>query len=112
MARGKLAENPFYVLGLRPDASRPDVERAAQKLIAMVEVGLAEAGSYATPVGGMPRDADVVRAAAAELRDPERRLIWELWAALAPDEDVLLDDEAPERPDGWKDAATAFGWKD
>lgn len=109
-ARSRVATNPFHVLGLRPTASRPDVERESQRLIAMIEVGLREAGSYASPVGGMPRDADAVRAAAAELRDPERRLVHELWAALPPEEDALFDEGAPKDP-GFPAGALALGWR-
>lgn len=108
--KARLATNPFHVLGLRPDATRADVEREAQRLIAMIEVGLKDAGSYASPTGGMPRDADAVRAAAAELRDPERRLVHELWAALPPGEDALFDD-GPERIPGFDAAALALGWR-
>ena len=54
-AKERIATNPFHVLGLRPDATRVDVERESQRLIAMIEVGLKDAGSYASPTGGMPR---------------------------------------------------------
>ena len=43
--------------------------------------GLAEAAHYATPLGRRPRTAELVRAAVSELRDPERRLVHEFWAA-------------------------------
>ena len=109
-AKERIATNPFHVLGLRPDATRVDVERESQRLIAMIEVGLKDAGSYASPTGGMPRDADAVRAAAAELRDPERRLVHELWAALAPEEDALFD-TGPERVPGLTSAPVALGWR-
>ena len=80
-AAERLAENPFFVLGLAPDAPPRDVEREAQKLLGMLELGLADAATYATPLGPRPRTADRVRAAAAVLRDPRRRLVAELWAA-------------------------------
>ena len=73
------------MLGLRPDASRAEVERAAQKLLAMLEVGLSAASHYPTPLGQVERRAEAVRRAAAELRDPGRRLLHELWAALPPE---------------------------
>jgi hypothetical protein len=80
-AAERLAENPFFVLGLAPDAPARDIEREAQKLLGMLELGLADAAIYATPLGPRPRTPERVRAAAAILRDPRRRLIAELWAA-------------------------------
>jgi hypothetical protein len=82
MSRERLSENPFYVLGVLPDCSRADLERAGQKLLAMLELGMAAAQSYPTPLGPAPRTADSVRQAMAELRDPRRRLLHELWAQL------------------------------
>ncbi len=83
-AAERVADNPFFVLGLPPDAAARDVEREAQKLIGMLELGLAEAMTYATPLGPRPRTTERVRAAAAVLRDPRRRLVAELWAARGP----------------------------
>ena len=80
----KLAENPFFVLGVSPDASRIELEREAQKLLGMLELGFAEAQTYATPLGPRPRTAEAVRAAVATLRDPYQRLLAELWARHAP----------------------------
>ena len=88
-----IADNPFYVLELRPDATAVEVERAGQRLLAMIEVGLAAASSYPTPLGGMPRDADLVRRSLDELRDPERRIVHEVWAALDPSVEARLDRE-------------------
>ena len=79
-----LATNPFFVLGVAPDASRIEIEREAQKLLGMLELGFAEARSYATPLGPRERTADMVRAAVAALRDPYQRLLAELWARHAP----------------------------
>jgi hypothetical protein len=80
----KLADNPFFVLGLPAEASRIEVERQAQKLLGMLELGFAESASYATPLGPRPRTAESVRAAVAALRDPYQRLVAELWARHAP----------------------------
>ncbi len=80
----RIAANPFFVLGLRPDCGRADVEREGQKLLAMLEVGLSPARTYPSPLGVHERSAERVREAMAELRDPERRLIHELWATLPP----------------------------
>ena len=80
----QLAENPFYVLGISPDASRIEIEREAQKLLGMLELGFAAAETYATPLGPRPRTPEAVRAAVSALRDPYQRLLAELWARHAP----------------------------
>ena len=111
-AGARFAENPFYVLGLPPACSRVDVERAGQRLLAMIELGLASAHTYATPVGERTRTADDVRRAMAELRDPDRRLAHEWWATLAP-----APEEEPEAPPAgaalapWCEALAALGWR-
>ncbi len=80
----KLEDNPFFVLGIAADASRIEIEREAQKLLGMIELGFVEALTYQTPIGPRPRTAELVRAAVAALRDPYRRLVAELWARHAP----------------------------
>ena len=80
----KIADNPFYVLGLKPTATRNEIEREGQKLLGMLELKLQSATTYATPVGSCQRDSDKVRRAMAELRDPEKRLEHEIWARLDP----------------------------
>lgn len=80
----RIADNPFYVLGLRPSASRLDVEREGQKLLGMLELKIKAAALYMTPLGPRPRTADQVRTAMAELRTPDKRLLHEFWAALPP----------------------------
>lgn len=82
LAWRRLADNPFHVLGLRPDCGRADVEREGQKLLAMLELELSAARRYASPLGTHERSPEQVREAMAELRDPERRLLHELWAGL------------------------------
>lgn len=79
-----IVDNPFFVLGIAPDASRIEIEREAQKLLGMLELGFADAKTYPTPLGPQPRTAEAVRAAVAALRDPYRRLVAELWARNAP----------------------------
>ena len=80
----KIRDNPFFVLGVSPDASRIEIEREAQKLLGMLELDFADAKTYSTPLGPQPRTAELVRAAVAALRDPYRRLVAELWARHAP----------------------------
>lgn len=72
-------ENPFLVLGLPRSVSAEEAEREGQKLLAMLAAGLEEARCYATPFGAQARSAEMVRAALAELRDPDRRLAHEFW---------------------------------
>jgi hypothetical protein len=74
-------ENPFLVLALLPGAAAGAIERQGEKLLAMLAAGLGEAARYETPLGPRPRTPELVRAALAELRDPERRLGHEWWAA-------------------------------
>lgn len=102
-ARERLAHNPFYVLELRPDCSRAEVERAGQKLIGMLELELSAARSYRSPIGRHPRSPELVRASMAELRDPNRRLLHELWATLEPSEDGGEEAE-PEKQEQRDDA--------
>jgi hypothetical protein len=106
----KLAENPFFVLGISPDASRIEIEREAQKLLGMLELGFAQAGEYATPLGPRPRTPELVRAAVAALRDPYQRLLAELWARHAPP----MRDVAPPPADAMpplRGLRRALGWK-
>ena len=84
MSELMLEDNPFFVLGVSADASRIEIEREAQKLLGMLELGFAAAQTYQTPLGLRPRSPEAVRAAVAALRDPYRRLIAELWARHTP----------------------------
>ncbi|HVV82663.1 MAG TPA: hypothetical protein VHE35_06265 [Kofleriaceae bacterium] len=78
---GGLRGNPFFVLELPVTAGPREVEREAARLLGMLELGLAAAATYQTPLGPMPRRAEDVRTAAAALREPKRRLVAELWAS-------------------------------
>jgi hypothetical protein len=80
--RRRILHNPFYVLGVPVQASRAEVEREGQKLLGMLALGLSAACTYDSPLGPAPRTPEAVREAMAELRDPERRLIHELWARV------------------------------
>ena len=105
-----LVENPFFVLGLAADASRIEIEREAQKLLGMLELGFPDAQTYATPLGPRPRTAELVRAAVAALRDPSQRLVAELWARHAPParESAGPPTETPTTTAGLREA---LGWK-
>jgi hypothetical protein len=119
----RIRDNPFYVLGLRPTATRQAIEREGTKLLGMLELGLLSARTYATPVGPADRTAEKVRAAMAELRDPERRLGHELWARLDPAESAapeaadpdegkaMADPPRPRADDPWPSALAELGWR-
>jgi hypothetical protein len=111
-----VVENPFFVLGVGPEAPRAVVEREGQKLLAMLEVGLTKAKTYETPLGPRARTPELVRWALAELRQPERRLVHELWAAapVAPVAAGALEnplDEKDSAAPGWPEARVAYGWE-
>jgi hypothetical protein len=75
-----LKDNPFFVLELPPGCTPMEIERQGKKLLGLLEVGVAAASTYATPLGPLPRTPDKVREATAILRDPKRRAIYEPWA--------------------------------
>lgn len=104
----RLVDNPFYVLEVAPECSRAEVERAGQKLLAMLELDLAGARTYPTPLGPGRRDEAKVREAMAELRDPQRRLFHELWVLSQPwsgSAAVAADTQ------GFSAALSALGWR-
>jgi hypothetical protein len=98
--------NPFFVLEIPTDATPTEVERAGQRLLALLAVGSATAGVYPTPLGPATRDSDRVRQALAALRDPEQRVLHELWAHVAPTGQA--SSQANMGP--WKEAEHALGW--
>jgi hypothetical protein len=100
-----LDRNPFDVLGLARDCSAMEVERATQKALAMLAVGFEGAGTYASPLGPRPRDADLVRWAATELRDPQKRAEHAARVVAA-----TTAEPPPDRLAGWPEALVAFGW--
>jgi hypothetical protein len=112
-ASRRISDNPLTVLGLPAGASRIEIEREGQKLIGMLELGFAEAQTYATPLGPRPRTVELVRAAIAALRDPAHRLVAELWlgeaapAAAAP---APVDEARHEEPAAWPDAPALLDW--
>ena len=104
-----LEDNPFFVLGLATDASRIELEREAQKLLGMLELGFVEAKTYLTPLGPRSRTPELVRAAVAALRDPYRRLIAELWARHAPPA-ASVEVAAAEPEPSHNGIRRALGW--
>jgi len=99
--------NPFFVLEIATEATPTEVERAGQRLLGLLAVGSATAGIYQTPFGPATRDADRVRQALAALRDPEQRVLHELWANVVPAGGQALS-HADTGP--WKEAERALGW--
>jgi hypothetical protein len=110
MSQDCIRKNPFYVLGLPPTATRAEVERQGQKLLGLLELGARQARSYATPLGDFPRDADLVRQAMAELRDPDRRLLHEVWATPLPPVPPAPPAPPAPGPAPWPEALEALGW--
>lgn len=110
-----LADNPFHVLGLRPDCARLDVEREGQKLLGMLGLKLKSAATYMTPLGPRSRTEDKVRAAMAALRDHEKRLVHEFWASLPPPAAPPKPPPAPPTegpgPEPLVGAFAALGWR-
>jgi len=105
MNRTELAENPFFVLEVPTSATRMEVERAGQKLLAQLAIGVTSVKRYKTPFGEAERDESKVRSALSALRDPEQRVIYELWAIDAPDES-----ESGSLP-AWGRALESIGWR-
>jgi hypothetical protein len=101
--REELEQNPFWVLGLDAKATRLEVERAGQKLLAQLGIGAAAAWGYSTPWGPRPRDEAAVRTALAALRDPMTRALAELW----------IDVQAATRPApaAFEGALRSVGWR-
>ncbi len=89
--------NPFFVLELKTDATRADIERAGQRLLAKFGIDSTGVAQYPTPFGDGVRDADMVRQALAVLRDPAQRVEHELWANLAPVAAVPMSADDAER---------------
>lgn len=99
----RLAINPFWILDLPPAATGMDVERAAKKLEMMLAAGAEGATGWTCPYGSARRDLELVRWARNELRDPPRRMFWELAATPLP---------PPEPPVGVPaEIEAALGWR-
>jgi hypothetical protein len=87
------------------------VERAGQRLLALLAVGSANAETYPTPLGTATRDAEKIRDALAALRDPAQRVLHELWANVAPaDGPASGHSNAGSCAGPWEEAEHALGW--
>lgn len=113
-----LAENPLFILELPPTATAMEIERQGKKLLAKLDLGLAAAASYPSPLGARPRSADDVRRAMQALSDPRRRLAAEpfattpcLDAGVTAAADEVADQRAPARPTVMRDASPILWWR-
>ena len=108
--------NPFFVLEVATDATPTEVERAGQRLLALLALGSAAAETYQTPLGPATRDADRVRQALAALRDPLQRVLDELWADVGPANVGPTSGQASGHSNAgpcagpWEGAEHAIGW--
>ncbi|MBK7073850.1 MAG: hypothetical protein IPH44_16270 [Myxococcales bacterium] len=102
-------DDPFAVLGVAVTATTREIEREAQKLLAMLALGVGDAGTYPSAAGPRPRTAEAVRAAAAQLRDPRQRLLAELTAGAQPTAAPASAAPTAAAP-GWADALRRTGW--
>ena len=103
MNREELADNPFLVLEIAASATRTEVERAGQKLLGQLAIGVSSGKSYQTPFGPRERDESKVRMALSVLRDPEQRAFYELWLSDAQAEPPVLP--------GFSNALRSIGWR-
>lgn len=76
----QLTRNPFFVLELPVTATAAEIDRQGQKLIGLFALGVASAATYKTPWSREPRTEEDVRAAMSQLRHPDARAVFELWA--------------------------------
>ena len=106
----RITTNPFYVLGVGPTASRTDIEREGNKLLSMLSLNLKEAKVYRSPLGEHPRSEELVREAMAELREPKRRLVHELLAALPASAAIPAVASPNESDEKWTAAPMVFGY--
>jgi len=112
---GDLREkNPYFVLELEVPATRADVERQKNKLVALFEVSPARAARYLTPFGELTRTVDDVRRAAKTLEEARQRLWCGLWAkAWRERASGTRSDRAPGSApvdDDAEDLLSALGW--
>lgn len=102
----RIIDNAFFVLGLTPRASWPEVARTAEALLAALEAGDPTVAVYDTPLGPQPRTAGAVRVARARLRDPDARIQQEIWW------EAPARGRAPSTPPApWPQACAAWGWR-
>ena len=102
-----LRDNPFFVLDIGVEATPIEVERAAQRLLALLELGGAKSRSFETPFGSAERNADLVRQSLTALRIPQQRKMYEILTEVAPVTE--REQDSLSRP--WQEASRAIGWQ-
>jgi hypothetical protein len=87
-------QNPFRVLGLPVHASEREIKKHVERIQIMARIGDGEI-QISGPLSLDPSpDESAVRNAVHELRDPEKRLIYEvlwLWPAIGGDDQALVE---------------------
>jgi hypothetical protein len=102
-----LRNNPFFVLAVGIEATPIEIERAAQRWLALLEVGGAKSRQVETPLGPTERTADLVRESLAALRVPEQRRLYALLTEVA----AVAETEQRARLAAWAGAPAAIGWQ-
>lgn len=106
LGRRRLSQNPFYVLGVAPQAPPATLEAEANALLQILARDPAS-HVYPTPVGPRRRDACLVRKALASVSSPNARVLHEVWAVLPPTWSERDDAPAAAYPG----AMEIFGWR-
>jgi hypothetical protein len=110
-----VGDNPFFVLELPATATAMEIERQGKMILARLELGLASATTYPSPLGLRPRTSDDVRRAMRALGDPRTRLAAEPFAraglsrtSLDPGPRVVVDPDAGADADNDADIKGRF----
>lgn len=107
-------KNPYFILELEAPATRADVERQKNKLVALFDVSPARAARYLSPFGDATRSVDDVRRAAKTLEEARQRLWCGLWAKAWRDRAGVVRDESTTDgtavDDDAEDLLSALGW--
>ena len=102
----QMRNNPFFVLEVTPQATAVEVERAAQRWLALLEVGGTRARTFETPFGPAERTVELVRQSLAALRIPQQRALFELLSQVR----LPAPQPGGQRGAPWPEAAAAIGW--
>ncbi|NDD27113.1 MAG: hypothetical protein EB084_02455 [Proteobacteria bacterium] len=107
-----IVANAFLVLALTPACDRAAIEREGKKLLGLLELGIGQAATYATPLGTQARTPEMVRQAMADLRDPRTRVMHELWFDVAEEAERCKGKGQEVLPISlaWRGARRILGW--